>query len=381
MQSETIQLASELVRAPSVTPNDAGCQKIIGERLLPLGFSIENMDHRDVQNIWARKGTEPPLLVFVGHTDVVPAGNEAEWTYPPFSATVANGYLHGRGAADMKGSIAAMVTACERLFSTATSKKINGSLAFLITSDEEAVAIDGTRHVLGRLNNRSEVIDACLVGEPTCELNLGDTIKIGRRGSLDGNITVFGKQGHVAYPHLAENPIHKCGQLISDLAALDWGDSSENFPATTFQISNIQSGVGANNVIPGQLSMKFNLRFSPATSVDAIIEKIEGVCRDLGLKFDADWGAASNPYYTEPAEFVEIVSRTIEDKLGIKPDISTAGGTSDGRFVATTGAPVVEFGPLNSTIHKVNERVQTESLNKLSSVYEEIVRNYLCIEN
>ena len=381
MQSETIQLASELVRAPSVTPNDAGCQKIIGERLLPLGFSIENMDHRDVQNIWARKGSDPPLLVFVGHTDVVPAGNEAEWTYPPFSATVANGYLHGRGAADMKGSIAAMVTACERLFSTATGKKINGSLAFLITSDEEAVAIDGTRHVLGRLNNRSEVIDACLVGEPTCELNLGDTIKIGRRGSLDGNITVFGKQGHVAYPHLAENPIHKCGQLISDLAALDWGDSSEHFPATTFQISNIQSGVGANNVIPGQLSMKFNLRFSPATSVDAIIEKIEGVCRDLGLKFDADWGAASNPYYTEPAEFVEIVSRTIEDKLGIKPDISTAGGTSDGRFVATTGAPVVEFGPLNSTIHKVNERVQTESLNKLSSVYEEIVRNYLCIEN
>ncbi len=381
MKSETVQLASELVRIPSVTPNDAGCQKIIGERLLPLGFSIENMDHQDVQNIWARKGSEPPLLVFVGHTDVVPAGNEAEWTYPPFSGTVANGYLHGRGAADMKGSIAAMVTACERLFSTATDQTLNGSLAFLITSDEEAVAIDGTKHVLGRLNDRSEVIDACLVGEPTCELNLGDTIKIGRRGSLDGNITVFGKQGHVAYPHLAENPIHKCGQLISDLVALDWGDSSEHFPATTFQISNIESGVGVGNVIPGQLNMKFNLRFSPATSVEAIIEKIEGVCRDLGLKFDANWGAASNPYYTEPAEFVEIVSRTIEDKLGITPDLSTAGGTSDGRFVAATGAPVVEFGPLNSTIHKVNERVQTESLDKLSSVYEEIMRNYLCIEN
>ena len=381
MKSETVQLASELVRIPSVTPNDAGCQKIIGERLLPLGFSIENMDHRDVQNIWARKGSEPPLLVFVGHTDVVPAGNEADWAYPPFSATVANGYLYGRGSADMKSSIAAMVTACERLFSTATDQTLNGSLAFLITSDEEAVAIDGTRHVLDRLNNRSEVIDACLVGEPTCELNLGDTIKIGRRGSLDGNITVFGKQGHVAYPHLAENPIHKCGQLISNLAALDWGDGGKHFPATTFQISNIESGVGVNNVIPGQLNMKFNLRFSPATSVEAIIEKIEGVCRDLGVKFDANWGDASNPYYTEPAEFVDIVSRTIEDKLGITPDLSTAGGTSDGRFVATTGAPVVEFGPLNSTIHKVNERVEIESLDKLSSVYEEIVRNYLCMEN
>ena len=373
--STTTALAKELIQRASVTPEDAGCQIILANILEALGYRVEHMDFGQVSNLWARIGDECPHLVFIGHTDVVPTGDESEWYYPPFSATEIDGVLYGRGAADMKGSIAAMVTACQRFHSRYDS--FTGSMSFLITSDEEGIAVDGTRRVLEQLNARSEKIDYCLVGEPTSVSVLGDTIKIGRRGSLCCEIVLKGKQGHVAYPHLADNPIHRAGKLIAGLAEMTWHDGGQNFPDTTLQISNIKAGVGAGNVIPGRLDLSMNFRYSPATKVTTLIDDVEALCRSLDLDYEANWDHSADSYYTSESYFADIVTDAVSQVLNRKPKLSTDGGTSDGRFVAGTGAQVIELGPLNSTIHKVNECVNTSDLDLLSQVYEHIMETVL----
>ncbi len=375
----TIELARELIQRKSVTPEDDGCQQILAHRLKRLGYEVESLACGEVSNLWARKGSQSPHMTFVGHTDVVPTGDESEWTYPPFSATEADGMLHGRGAADMKGSIAAMITACERFHES--HDNFSGSISLLITSDEEGVALDGTRHVLEVLESRSETIDYCLVGEPTSEHRIGDTVKIGRRGSLCSEITVNGKQGHVAYPHLADNPIHRAGELIAGIAKLSWNDGDDHFPDTTLQISNVHAGVGVGNVIPGRLDLSMNFRYSPATPVKTLIEDVETLCRDLGLDYDATWDDSANPYYTQKGFFTDLVSDAVSEVLGVQPKLSTEGGTSDGRFVALTGAQVVELGPLNATIHKVDECVGIRDLDDLSVVYERILESLFVRES
>ena len=375
-ETETISLARELVGRRSITPEDGGCQQIITSRLESMGFQIETMDCGDVKNLWARKGTKSPLLTFVGHTDVVPIGNESEWTYPPFSATLADGFLHGRGTADMKGSIAAVITACERFF--ACQNSFVGSVSLLITSDEEGVAIDGTRYALDQLVNRSELIDYCLVAEPTSEVVLGDTMKVGRRGSLSGEIVVYGKQGHVAYPHLADNPIHRAGELISGLANMTWNDGNEFFPNTTLQISNVNSGVGVANVIPGLLHLNMNFRYSPATDARTLTRQVEDLCRELKLNYEATWTNSADSYYNDSKFFTGVVSEAVSRTINRTPKLSTAGGTSDGRFIAKSGAQVVELGPLNTTIHRVNECVGIDDLNQLSLIYEQILKILFC---
>ena len=367
----TVQLAKQLINRRSITPEDAGCQKLLASRLEPLGYQIEQMNFGSVSNLWARIGSRSPHLTFVGHTDVVPSGDESEWMYPPFSATEVDGMLYGRGAADMKGSIAAIITACERFH--ARYESFPGSMSLLITSDEEGIAKDGTRHVLERLMARFEGIDYCLVGEPTSESYLGDTMKIGRRGSLCCDITVRGKQGHVAYPHLADNPIHRTGKLIAGLTELRWNDGDEYFPDTTLQVSNIHAGVGAGNVIPGHLNLSMNFRYSPNTSVATLINDVESLCQSLELDYEAVWDHSANSYYTEEPHFADLVSESVFRVLGYRPKASTEGGTSDGRFVAETGALVAELGPLNATIHRVNESVQVSDLDLLSQVYEQIM--------
>lgn len=369
--STTIALAKQLINRHSVTPKDAGCQELLADHLEPLGYQVERMNFGPVSNLWARMGNEAPNLTFVGHTDVVPSGDESEWTHPPFSAIEVDGMLYGRGAADMKGSIAAMITAIERFHDRYDS--FRGSMSLLITSDEEGVAKDGTRRVLESLSTRSEKIDYCLVGEPTSEISVCDTIKIGRRGSLGCNIVVNGKQGHVAYPHLADNPIHRAGKLIAGLTELRWNDGDEYFPETTLQISNIHAGVGAENVIPGQLNLSLNCRYSPNSDVDTLINDVETLCKSLGLDYETVWDHSANSYYTKNPHFAGVVAEAVCRVLGYKPKASTEGGTSDGRFVAETGAQVAELGPLNATIHKVNECVSASDLDLLSQVYEQVL--------
>ncbi len=371
----TTALAKELIQRPSVTPDDAGCQAILANLLESTGYRVERMDFGSVSNLWARLGDESPNLVFVGHTDVVPTGDESEWIFPPFSATESDGVLYGRGAADMKGSIAAMVTACQRFHSR--NKSFTGSMSFLITSDEEGIAVDGTRRVLEKLRARSETIDYCLVGEPTSVSVLGDTIKVGRRGSLCCDIVVKGKQGHVAYPHLADNPIHRTGKLIDQLAEMTWRDGGLNFPNTTLQISNIKAGVGAGNVIPGRLELSMNFRYSPATKFTTLIDDVESLCKSLNLDYETIWDHSADSYYTSETYFANLVTDAVSQILNRNPKLSTDGGTSDGRFVASTGAQVIELGPLNSTIHQVNECVETSDLDLLSQVYEQILESVL----
>ena len=371
IDNATIELAKMLIERPSVTPDDAGCQEILSSRLLHYGYQIENMDAGSVSNLWARRGTESPNLTFVGHTDVVPTGDLSEWIHPPFSATEQDGMLYGRGAADMKGSIAAMITAIERFHSKHNS--FDGSMSLLITSDEEGVAVDGTRQVLEKLDARSEKIDYCLVGEPTSESSLADTIKIGRRGSLCCDIVVRGKQGHVAYPHLADNPIHRAGRLIAGIAEMEWDDGDEFFPATTLQISNIKAGVGAGNVIPGELRFSMNYRYSPNSEISDLIDDVESLCKRLNLDYEAVWDHSANPYYTRATNFVGMVTDAVGEVANKSPKISTDGGTSDGRFVAETDAEVVELGPLNETIHKINECVSMADLTQLSQIYERVM--------
>ncbi|NNG11731.1 MAG: succinyl-diaminopimelate desuccinylase [Halobacteria archaeon] len=371
----TLELTRDLIQRPSVTPDDQGCQPLLAARLQAIGFRIEHLRYGDVDNLWARRGDDTPLFVFAGHTDVVPPGPREAWRTDPFAAVIQDGQLFGRGAADMKGSIAAMITACERFVAAHAGHP--GSIAFLITSDEEGPATHGTVKVLEHLAARGERIDYCLVGEPTSQHQVGDTIKNGRRGSLNGVLRVHGHQGHVAYPQLAENPVHKAAPALADLAATEWDRGNEHFPPTTFQISNIQAGTGAENVIPGELQVVFNLRFSTESNAAGLQARIEELLSRHGLKFDIDWKLSGEPFLTPAGVLVDASRTAIRDVTGLQTELSTSGGTSDGRFIAPTGAQVVELGPLNATIHKANESVNIEQLDILSQIYEKILGTVL----
>jgi succinyl-diaminopimelate desuccinylase len=369
--SDTVELAMALIERASVTPDDAGCQPLVADRLQAIGFDIESLRFGEVDNLWARRGTAAPLFVFAGHTDVVPPGPLADWDSEPFVATVRDGRLYGRGAADMKGSIAAMVTACERFIGRHPGHR--GSIAFLLTSDEEGPSVDGTVKVIEHLKAHGEQIDWCLVGEPSSREHTGDVIKNGRRGSLNGVLRVRGQQGHVAYPQLADNPIHRAAPALAELVAAEWDAGNAYFPPTTFQISNINAGTGAENVIPGDLHILFNLRFSTESSPEGLQSRVLSILDRHGLDYRVDWKISGLPFITPAGELVDATRQAIHDVTGRETELSTSGGTSDGRFIAPTGAQVVELGPLNATIHKTNECVNLADLDTLSSIYERIL--------
>ena len=375
LMSPTLELAHALIARPSVTPDDQGCQQLIGARLAALGFTLEPMNSGAVTNLWARRGTAGPLLAFAGHTDVVPPGPENAWTSPPFQPEIRAGLLYGRGAADMKGSIAAMVTACERFLAEHPDHR--GSLAFLITSDEEGSATEGTIKVIETLEARNEKIDWCLVGEPSSVEQAGDVVKNGRRGSLPGTLSVRGVQGHVAYPQLADNPVHRALPALTELAAAVWDDGNEFFPPTTLQISNIQAGTGATNVIPGTLEVLFNFRYSTASSEASLRQRVHTLLDRHGLEYRLDWFHSGGPFLTPAGALVDAVRVAIRTVTGLETELSTSGGTSDGRFIAPTGAQVVELGPVNATIHKVNECVAVDELERLTRMYEGVLRQLL----
>ncbi|MCW9048608.1 MAG: succinyl-diaminopimelate desuccinylase [Gammaproteobacteria bacterium] len=343
--------------------------------LKKLGFEIENLRFADVDNFWARKNTTGPLLVFAGHTDVVPTGPIEKWNVHPFQPEIIDGILYGRGAADMKGSLASMITACENFISEHPDHK--GSIGFLITSDEEGPSINGTVKVIEHLEARNEKIDMCLVGEPSSTNKLGDVVKNGRRGSLSGNLTIIGKQGHVAYPHLSENPIHSSAPALAELVKEEWDKGNEFFPATSLQISNMNAGTGANNVIPGECKIMFNLRFSTELTEAQIKQRVETILDKHNLKYELEWVLSGLPFLTPAGELVEATCKAINDICGYDTQLSTAGGTSDGRFIAPTGAQVLELGPLNATIHQVNEHVKAEDLITLSKIYQRMMEHLL----
>ncbi|MTJ02839.1 succinyl-diaminopimelate desuccinylase [Idiomarina piscisalsi] len=376
MSSETLSLAKELIARPSVTPEDEGCQQVIGERLAALGFELETMVFEDTTNLWARRGHGRKVFCFAGHTDVVPPGDVNDWQFPPFEPTIHDGYLYGRGAADMKGSLAAMVTATEAFI--AKYPDIDTDIAFLITSDEEGPFINGTKRVIETLQARDEPIEWCIVGEPSSTERLGDVVKNGRRGSLTGDLTVFGIQGHVAYPHLAENPVHNVAPALTDLVNEQWDKGNASFPPTTFQVSNINAGTGAGNVIPGRIDTQFNFRFSTEVTAEELKQRTEAILDKHQLKYSLKWKLNGPPFLTESGSLIEAVTRAITAECGFETELSTGGGTSDGRFIAPTGAQLVELGPVNATIHKVNERVKAEDLDKLSTVYLRCMENLLC---
>ena len=373
--SSTLDFARNLIRQPSLTPDDAGCQDLIAEALQPAGFKAEFLTYGEVSNVWLRRGQVDPLLVFAGHTDVVPTGPIEQWHYPPFSATVQDGILHGRGAADMKGSLAAMVTACQQFVVNHPNHR--GSIALLITSDEEGPANNGTVKVVEMLCDREEIIEWCVVGEPTSREQTGDVIKNGRRGSLGGKLTIQGVQGHVAYPHLADNPIHRAADIVARLTAQTWDEGNEFFPPTTFQVSNLNSGTGASNVIPAQAELDFNLRYSPESSVESIKERVNALCQQVCTDYEIDWSRPNLPFQTQPGELVDAASAAIYAVTGLTTDLSTEGGTSDGRFIAPTGAQVIELGPVNRTIHQINEQVAVADLETLAIIYQRILENLL----
>lgn len=367
MSSDTLTLAQMLISRRSLTPADDDCQKILADRLRESGFNIESMRHGEVDNLWARRGTARPVVCFAGHTDVVPAGPLTQWESDPFMPTIRNNRLYGRGAADMKTSLAACVTAIERFVRTYPTHK--GSIALLITSDEEGIAVDGTVKVVETLKARGELIDYCIVGEPTCTEKLGDTIKNGRRGSLSGNLVVKGIQGHIAYPHLAKNPIHLAAPAIAELAQTEWDQGNEYFPPTTWHISNIQGGTGATNVIPGEMNLLFNFRFSTASTVESLKQRFHEILDRHGLDYDLRWELSGKPYLTPKAELADALSAAIKNVTAVEPQLSTTGGTSDGRFIADICPQVVEFGPHNATIHKLNEYVEIADIEPLSEIY------------
>ncbi len=370
--SETLSLTKELLAQASITPLDAGCQDIIAKRLAKLGFEISTMPFGKVSNLWAKKGQAKPSLCFAGHTDVVPVGDDKAWLSPPFSPTIRDGKLFARGAADMKSSIAAMITACERF--CAAYPEHQGSIAFLITSDEEGQAIDGTQAVLKELAKKDEIPAWCLVGEASSVDKLGDTIKVGRRGSITGYFKIHGKQGHVAYPDLAKNPIHLAFAPLDEIANIVWDKATEHFPATSLQFANVHAGTGANNVIPGFIEGNFNLRFSPQTTPDIIMEKVDAILKAHKVDYEIKWVASGKPFYSDvEGKLIQSVTHSIEKVLGYKPIHSTTGGTSDGRFFAEFGSQVVELGPNNATIHQVNECIDVQELEMLSKVYEQIL--------
>ncbi|TWI58728.1 succinyldiaminopimelate desuccinylase [Pseudomonas duriflava] len=364
----TLSLACELIRRPSVTPVDEGCQALMMQRLEAAGFALEPMRIEDVDNFWARRGNDGPVLCFAGHTDVVPTGPVEAWQQGPFDATIdSDGMLRGRGAADMKGSLASMIVAVERFVADYPDHK--GAIAFLITSDEEGPALHGTRAVVERLRARGERLDWCIVGEPSSTNLLGDVVKNGRRGSLNGKLTIRGKQGHVAYPHLARNPIHLAAAALAELAAESWDAGNAFFPPTTFQISNLNAGTGANNVIPGELQALFNFRFSTESTEEGLKQRVEAILDKHELDWHIDWALSGLPFITEPGELLDAISSSVQMITGRTPEASTSGGTSDGRFIATLGTQVVEVGPVNATIHQVNERVLASDLDLLTDVY------------
>ncbi len=371
----TLSLARELIARRSVTPDDGGCQALLADRLTPLGFRCETLQCNGVTNLWARRGTARPLLCFAGHTDVVPTGPLAAWHSDPFTPTLRDGYLYGRGAADMKGSLAAFVTAIEAFL--AAHPGAAGSVALLITSDEEGPSIDGTAKVVERLAASGESIDYCVVGEPSSVENLGDMIKNGRRGSLSGTLTVKGVQGHIAYPHLALNPIHAAAPVIAELAAMSWDDGNEYFPPTTWQCSNIHAGTGAANVIPGTLEVQFNFRYSTASTRESLQQRFEAVLLRHRLNYDLAWTGWGKPYLTPRGRLAEIAMASIAEITGRTPELSCTGGTSDGRFIADICGEVIELGPVNATIHKLNECVRVADLEPLAAIYRGILTRLL----
>ena len=379
MSNPTLELTKQLIAAPSVTPLDAGCQQLMAERLKACGFTVEVMNfsdhHGDVQNIWARRGTASPCLTFAGHTDVVPSGEIKRWNTDPFEPVIKDGVLYGRGAADMKTSLAAFITSIENF--VAEHPDHQGSIALLITSDEEGPATCGTVKVIETLEARNEKIDYCLVGEPSSTNTLGDVIKNGRRGSVGCVLTILGVQGHVAYPHLADNPIHHAGDVINALKEIEWDQGNDYFPPTTFQISNIAGGTGATNVIPGDVVITFNLRHSTEIDFEQIKAVVTDKLTELGVSFETVWTLNGLPFLTERGKLVDACTKAISSELGIDAQLSTSGGTSDGRFIAPTGAQVVELGPVNATIHKVNECVDATAPDQLSKVYQAILENIL----
>ena len=370
-QSATLDLSLQLLRQPSVTPEDHTCQTIMADRLSKIGFNIENMRFEDVDNLWARRGTEAPVFCFAGHTDVVPTGKLDAWESDPFKPEIRDGKLYGRGSADMKTALAAMVVASERFVEKHPNHK--GSIAFLITSDEEGPSINGTVKVVETLEARNEKLTWCLVGEPSSTNTLGDIVKNGRRGSLNANLTVKGKQGHVAYPHLAINPIHTAANAIAELCETVWDNGNEYFPATTFQISNINSGTGATNVVPGTLNTLFNFRYSTEVTAEQLKARTLEILDRHGVEYDIQWTLSGLPFLTPVGELVNAARTAILNVTGTETELSTSGGTSDGRFIAPTGAQVLELGVLNATIHQINEHVNIDELEPLAEIYEQIL--------
>lgn len=375
MANETFELAVELLRRKSLTPDHAGCHDLIAQRLQALGFHIERHCHNGVDNLWARRGHAAPLVCFAGHTDVVPTGPVERWLSDPFEPTVRDGQLYARGAADMKTSIAAFVIATERF--VAAHPDHPGSLGFLITSDEEGPATDGTVKLVETLKARGEFLDFCIIGEPTSAAEFGDTIKNGRRGSLSGKLTIKGVQGHIAYPHLAKNPIHLAAPAIAELADTMWDEGNAYFPATTWQISNIHGGAGANNVIPGTLVIDFNFRFSTASTAEGLMDALHEILNSHGLDFEIDWRLSGRPFLTPRGVLCEHLTDAIREVTGVTPELSTTGGTSDGRFIADICPQVVEFGPLNMSIHKINEHVAVENIEQLAAIYQKTLEKLL----
>ena len=371
--SNTLELAKSLISKPSITPDDHGCQAIMIDRLNKIGFEIHPLKFGDVDNFWAVHGDSGPLFAFAGHTDVVPAGDENAWNTKPFEPTIKDGYLYGRGAADMKGGLASMVTATEKFIKENPNHK--GRIAFLITSDEEGVAVNGTVKVMDYLKANEQNIDYCLLGEPSSTSSTGDVIKNGRRGSLNGVLKVNGKQGHVAYPHLAKNPIHLVSPALDDLCNQEWDNGNDYFPATSFQISNMHSGDGVTNVIPGDAQVKFNFRYSTETNKENLQKKVHEILDLHNLDYSIEWSHSGYPFLTPKGELVSACVEAIKKTKGIDTELSTSGGTSDGRFIAQEGTQVVELGPVNATIHQINESVLVQDLDDLSEIYYQVLRN------
>ena len=373
--SRTQELAAELIALDSITPHDKGCQQRLSELLAPLGFVCESIVSNGVTNLWARKGTASPVFVFAGHTDVVPTGPVGQWASEPFTPTVRDNKLYGRGAADMKTSIAAMVVACEEF--VAAHPDHQGSIAFLITSDEEGPAVDGTVVVCELLEERGVTLDYCLVGEPTSSHILGDMIKNGRRGSLSGHLVIKGVQGHIAYPHLARNPIHQAAPALAELAAEVWDEGNEYYAPTSWQISNIHAGTGANNVIPGQLTLEFNFRFSTASTAEGLEARVHAILDHHGLEYDLEWTLSGLPFLTPKGTLSDAVCSAIKVETGVATELSTTGGTSDGRFIARICPQVIEFGPPNASIHKIDEHVELRFIDPLKNIYRRTLENLL----
>jgi succinyl-diaminopimelate desuccinylase len=375
---DTLSLARELIRLPSVSPADAGCQRLIGDLLRGAGFSVESLKFGEVDNLWARRGRGSPALVFAGHTDVVPAGPREQWQVDPFAAVVEGGTLLGRGAADMKGSLAAMINACRRFVER--YPRIGGSIGLLITSDEEGAADDGTLKVMETLAKRGETFRYCVVGEPSSTAKLGDTVKIGRRGSLSGLMTIRGVQGHVAYPLQVDNPIHALAKFVAAMTREPIDEGNEHFPPTTFQMVNVHSDAGAPNVVPGELKCRFNLRYSNVWTHEQLAARVEGALKELGIDYEIRWRVAGKPFLTRPGRLTQAVQKAVHEATGLLPTLSTSGGTSDGRFIAPYGIDVVELGPINATIHKVNESVSIADLEALERIYFRIAELLLTQE-